>query len=232
MHGGHQAALDAPLVVEHLGDRRQAVGRARGVGDDGLAGVGLVVDAVDEHRRVVLRRGRHDDLLRARVDVLLRGFLGEEQARRFDDDVGADGTPVQFGRVLHGGQADATAVDDQGVAVYADLALEAAVHGVVLEHIGQIVGLQQVVDADHLDILEILRRGAEHHAADAAESVDTYLDGHVRSLQFKTLLTAAATLSAVRPKNLNASLAGALSPNRSMPTTAPPWSAAPTYLRQ
>ena len=30
----HQPLLDAERVVEHLGDRRQAVGRARGVGDD------------------------------------------------------------------------------------------------------------------------------------------------------------------------------------------------------
>src|SRR3989338_3956266 len=28
MHGGHQAALDAPFVVEHLGHGRQAVGGA------------------------------------------------------------------------------------------------------------------------------------------------------------------------------------------------------------
>ena len=32
--GGHEALLDADRVVQHLGDRRQAVGRARGVGDD------------------------------------------------------------------------------------------------------------------------------------------------------------------------------------------------------
>jgi hypothetical protein len=28
VHGGHQAALDAPVVVEHLGHRGQAVGGA------------------------------------------------------------------------------------------------------------------------------------------------------------------------------------------------------------
>ena len=42
---GHQALDDAELVVEHLGHRRQAVGRARGVGDDVVAG------------RVVVARG-------------------------------------------------------------------------------------------------------------------------------------------------------------------------------
>src|SRR5690606_15656364 len=38
VHGGHQATLDAPLVVDDLGQRRQAVGGAAGVGDDRLAG--------------------------------------------------------------------------------------------------------------------------------------------------------------------------------------------------
>jgi hypothetical protein len=45
--------------------------------------------------------------------VLLAGFLGQEQAGRFDDDIGADFVPLQFGRILDGGQADFLAVDDQ-----------------------------------------------------------------------------------------------------------------------
>jgi hypothetical protein len=54
MHRGHQAALDTPVVVQHLGYRRQAVGGAGGRRDDGLAGVLGVIDAEDEHRRVIL----------------------------------------------------------------------------------------------------------------------------------------------------------------------------------
>ena len=57
-----------------------------------------------------------------------RRLLGEEQAGRLDDDVGADLAPLQLGRILHRGQADALAVDDQRVAVDRDRALEAAVH--------------------------------------------------------------------------------------------------------
>src|SRR5690606_13328019 len=106
VHGGHQAALDAPLVVQHLGQRRQAVGGAGGVGDDRLALVGLVVDAEDEHRRVVLGRRRQDHLLRAGVEVLLRAGLVQEQAGGLDDDVGADRVPLQVGRVALLRQAD------------------------------------------------------------------------------------------------------------------------------
>src|SRR3546814_3486262 len=67
------------------------------------------------------------------------------------------------------------------------LALEAAVHGVVLQHVGQVVRFQQVVDGDDLDVAaEILHRRAQHVAPDAAETVDTNLDRHVTLLQGKT----------------------------------------------
>src|SRR5690606_23156022 len=118
------------------------------------------------------------DLLGAGLQVGFGGFLGQEQAGRLDDDVGADFVPLQLGRVLHGGQADGFAIDNQGVAVHRDLALEAAVHRVVLQHVGQVIGLQQVVDADDLDVIEILDGGTEHHAANATEAVDTDLDSH------------------------------------------------------
>jgi hypothetical protein len=110
--------------------------------------------------------------------VLLGRLLGQEDAGRLDDDVGADLAPLQLGRVLQRGQADLLAVDDQRAAVDRDVALEAAVHRVVLQHVSEVVGLEQVVDADHLDVLEVLHRGAEHHAPDAAEAVDADLDGH------------------------------------------------------
>jgi hypothetical protein len=62
-----------------------------------------------------------------------------------------------------------------------DIALEVAVHRVVLEHVGQVVGLQQVVDADDLDVRELGFPGdsAKHHAADATETVDTDFDSHL-----------------------------------------------------
>jgi len=50
----------------------------------------------DEHRRLVLRRGRQDHLLRAGRQVLLRARRVEEQPGRFDDDVGADLAPLQL----------------------------------------------------------------------------------------------------------------------------------------
>ena len=94
--GGHQALDDAELVVEHLGQRAEAVRGARRVGDDVLAAVVLVVvDA--EHDGDVLVGGRRgdDDLLGARVQVALGlGGVGED-AGGLDDDVDAQVTPRQ-----------------------------------------------------------------------------------------------------------------------------------------
>jgi hypothetical protein len=68
--GGHQALLDADGVGQDLGDRGQAVGRARGVGDDGH--VGLQRAFVDTHDDggvdVVAARGGDQHALGALVE--------------------------------------------------------------------------------------------------------------------------------------------------------------------
>jgi hypothetical protein len=56
--------------------------------------------------------------------MLLARFGGQEEAGRFDDDVGTDFVPLQFGRILDGGQADFLAIDDQRVAFDRDVPLK------------------------------------------------------------------------------------------------------------
>ena len=153
VHGGHQAILDAEAVVQDLGDGGQAVRGARGVGDElHVARVGIEVDAADEHRRVILGRGGHDDLLRAGVDVRLRLFLRQEQARGFDDVLRADLTPGQVRGVALGEDGDLAAVDHDAVVVALHIGGESAVHSIVLQHVGQIIGGAEVIDAHDLDL--------------------------------------------------------------------------------
>ena len=137
-----------------------------------------MVDAVDEHRGRVLGRSGHDDLLRTGLDVHTGLLVREEETRGLDDDLGADFVPLELGRILLGGEADLLAVDDHGRTLDLDVVLEGAVHRVVLEHIRQIVGIEEVVDADDIDVIEVLNRRAENHAADTAEAVDANLDCH------------------------------------------------------
>ena len=183
VHGGHEAALDAPFVVEHFGQRRQAVGGAGGVGHNSLARVAVAIDAIDEHGGVVFAGGGHDDLFCTGVDVFLRHLFGEEQAGGFDHHIGAHFVPFEVGGVALSGEADFFAVDDEVVAIDGNAAaLEAAVHAVVLEHVGQIVWLQQIVDADDFDVIgKVLYGSAEYAAPDATETVDAYFDCHWKS---------------------------------------------------
>jgi len=79
---------------------------------------------------------------------------------------------------LHRGETNLAAVDDERAAFDGDVALEAAVHRIVLEHVREVVRIEQVVDAHDLDVGKNPLLRAEHHAADATESIDPDLDSH------------------------------------------------------
>src|SRR5699024_325816 len=149
VNGGHQAIGDAPVVVEDLGNGGQAVGGAGSVGHEGhIAGVLIQVHAADEHGGVVLGRSGHDNLLGAGVDVALSLLLGQEQAGGLNHVLSTDLAPGQVSRIALSKNGDLLAVDDDGVLSSGNSALELAVHGVVLQHISQVISGAQVVDAN------------------------------------------------------------------------------------
>ena len=119
-------------------------------------------------------------MLGAGVDVRLRLLLRQEQARRLDDVLRAQLAPGQVGGIALGKHGDALAVDDDGVLGGGHVAAELTVHGVVLQHIGQIIRGAEVVDADDLD-LRVIQRSAHDHAADTAETIDTDFDAHKKN---------------------------------------------------
>ena len=173
MDGRHEAALDAERVVDDLGERGQTVRRAARVRDDRFASVALVVHAIDEHRGLVLGRSREDDFLRAGLEMGLGGHFVQEEPGGFDHDFCADLIPLERGRILDRGEPDLVAVDDEMVALDRNFPVETPVDRIVFEHVGQILGFEQVVDPDHLDVFaEVFDRRAEDHASDAPEAVD------------------------------------------------------------
>ena len=101
------------------------------------------------------------------------GPLGE-LAGGLDDDVDTEVLPGQLAGVLVGQDLDRPAVDDDRVVGRLNLALEAAEDGVVLEQVGQGLGVGDVVDRHELE-LGVARGGPEHVAADASETVDADL---------------------------------------------------------
>ena len=152
MNGGHEATDDAELFVENLGDRSEAVGGAGSVGDDLLTSVGLVVNTIDEHRSCILGRSRHDDLLGTSLEVSRSEFFGEEEASGFNNDVYVKSAPSDVGRILFSEDLDLVAVDDEEVAFDLDVVVESTVDGVVLQHVCEVVSVEEVVDTDNLDI--------------------------------------------------------------------------------
>ena len=178
MHGGHQTVGNAEVIVQHLGDGSQAVGGAAGVGDKlHIGGVGVLVDAHDEHGGIVLGGGGHHHVLGAGGDVTCGLLLGQEQTGGLDDVLRAHLGPGQVGGITLCKHGDGLAVDDDGALLAADLAGELAVHRIVFQHIGQIVSGTQIVDTHDLD-LGVVHAAAHDHAADAAETIDTDFNAH------------------------------------------------------
>ena len=96
----HEALLDADRLVQHLGDRRQAIGRARGVGDDVVVlGQLVVVDAVDDGEIGAVGRGRDDHPLGAGLEMRRGLLLRGEDAGAFERDIDAESFQRQLRRV-------------------------------------------------------------------------------------------------------------------------------------
>ena len=101
-----------------------------------------------------------------------------EQAGRLDHQVDAEGLPWQLGRVFVTEELDVVAVDLDRLAFGLDRRAERAECGVVLEEVGERLGVADVVDGDDLETRLQVPRRAIDVAADAAEAVDADLECH------------------------------------------------------
>jgi hypothetical protein len=94
VNGGHKTFSDAPVVVEDLGDGSKAVGSARGVGDNSVVAlVLLVVDAHNEHGSVILSGAGDDNLLGTTLNVKAGLCLVDEDTGGLADVVSAGLAP-------------------------------------------------------------------------------------------------------------------------------------------
>jgi hypothetical protein len=150
--GGHETLDDGEFVVDDLGQRSKAVGCAGGVGDNLNIGlVGLVVDTHNVHWGICRRSG-DDNLLRTTLQVCLGLLGGGENTGGLDNVVCTGLAPWDVGGVALGVELDSLAVDLQSSLGGLDFALELAVCGVILEHVGSIMRLdERVVDSNDID---------------------------------------------------------------------------------
>ena len=178
VYGRHERLLNAELVVDDLDDGGQAVGGAGRAREDVGADVVLLVDTHDDDLGVVLGGGGHDHLLGSTVDVHLAGVLGQECARGLAQVGRPELAPADLFGLAGVGGHDTLAVDDDGVALHVHLAVETAVHRVVLELVGHVLGISTSVDGDEV-ALGVLDGDTGNEATDAAEAVDPDGHGHV-----------------------------------------------------
>jgi hypothetical protein len=176
----HQPALDADRVVEHLGEGRQAIGGAAGVGDDDvILGQLVVIDAKHHGQIDFLARSRYQHPLGAGIKVLLAARTVGEKAGAFERDVDAIGLVRQIGGVALGSHMDALAIDDQVIAIDFDRTRERPMHRIALEQQGVCLGIGQIVDRNQFQpAIGPLDDGARDIAADAPETVDCNLGRH------------------------------------------------------
>ena len=187
--------LDLAEVVQHLRERRDAVGRARRVRDD-VVRVRVVLVVVDaEHDRDVRVRGRggDDDLLRACIEMLLRTVAVGEEAGRLEHDVDAQVAPGQRAGIPLGEHAHLLAGGAERPVGELDLALERAERRVVLQEVGHRLRVAEVVQRDDLEIGPERVPRAEEVPPDAAESVDADASSHPL-LRFSVPVPARASL--------------------------------------
>ncbi len=180
VHRRHQAPLDAEGIVEDLDHRDEAVGRAGGVGDDGVLGrvEGLIVDA-DHERCVDVGRGSRDDHSPGPALDVGPGLLAVgEDTGRLDDDVNAEIAPREGLRVALGEHPERLPADADGGVRPGHLGTDPSVGGVVLEESGVDLDGHEVVDPDDLHLGAGLADGTQEVATDAAKSVDSDSYGH------------------------------------------------------
>jgi len=190
--GGHEAGVDANVFLgEDVDEGSKAVGGARSVGDDvvGRRVVFVVVDAHDEGLDATLGGGGDDDLLGTSLDVTGGLGLFSEETSGLDDVVDAELTPGEVSRIALGLDAlDAVAVDNEDVLLAGgsgfgfDAVLEAAVDGVVLHLVSEVVSVGfHIDDSDDVEFVTeeaLIADGLEDHTTDTTETVDTDVEGH------------------------------------------------------
>ena len=112
-------------------------------------------------------------------------LIGEEKAGAFQHIIDTDVTPAQVIRIAFGCGADHAVVDDQLVVLNQNFSGEATVGRVVSKQIGQVVNIDQIIDAHHfhVGVGDGLTKGKP---TDSAKPVDPDANGHDQPSTFQS----------------------------------------------
>src|ERR1051326_8911527 len=168
---GHGPFLNSERVVEHLNHGGQTVSSARGIRDDVMPGgvVHIVIDAQHDGDSFIFGRGGDDDFLYRTANVLAGLFGVGESASGLDDNLCADGIPVELARIFFREDLDLFAADGDRVGVRGDLFVQGAEHRIVFQQMSQRLRIGDVVNCYELHIVAAEARAADI-AADPAQA--------------------------------------------------------------
>ena len=170
VNGGHEAAFDLELVVNHFRRRRQAV-RGAGSVRDHIMFLRIIFVFVDaEHHGQVFAFGGsgNDDFLRAafgdvidcafdRLALFVYAiFLDGEQAGRLDHNINPQTAPRNRGRISLLEDFHLLAIDRQAIIVHFDGAVETAIGRIVLEQVRHGLGVANIVERHNLKFFGII----------------------------------------------------------------------------
>ena len=177
----HVAALDAVCLVQHLGHRRQAVGRAGRVADHRHLGAQDVLIHTHHDGSVdTVGWCRNQHAPRASGNQGRGSLLAGEQAGTLHRHI--DAGIRHFGWIPLGRDADrpvgaALMANRDGVAVDDDLTGKPTMHAIVAQQMGVGLDAAEIVDRDRFDVrAAALHHSAQHQPADAPEPVDRDFD--------------------------------------------------------
>ena len=182
--GGHQALANVEPVMQHLCNGGDAVGCARGVGDDAVGArlVFIIVDAQHNGKILALCRRGDNDLLCAALKVAGGPARVGEDAGGFNDNVHTVIAPGYAGGVTLGNDLDLFAVDGETVFQGLHLAGEAPVGAVIFQEMGVGFGVGQVIDRHDLKVFRVpFQCCFQNLPADASKSVDANACDHCSS---------------------------------------------------
>ena len=170
------------MLVQHFGDRRQRVSGARGHRQDVvLRRIVLRIIHPWHQRHVHIVRGRADEHLASAALQVSGGVLAAAQRpARFDHHIDARPAPRDVGRLFLRRKLHGLPVHQDGVVIMRHLAWEEPMHRIILEQIGEVAEMGEIVDRHHLDVWQG-ERAAQDHAANASKSVNAYATGHMLS---------------------------------------------------
>jgi hypothetical protein len=140
----------------------------------------VVVHAIDDRQVGAVGGGRHQDALRAGLEMGRSSLLRGEETGALQHDVDAQRLVRQLRRIALGSDLDRATADIDRVAGDLHFTVEAAVYRVEAEEVGIGLDRAEIVDRHDLDVLAAgFHDGAQYIAADAAEAIDCNTNSHL-----------------------------------------------------